>query len=73
MCQWVLTKELGMRRVAAKFVLGILTADQFDNTEENQAESQTENDFQEVFQKWRRRWDQCLHVVGNYFEGDGSR
>jgi len=29
-----------------------------------------EKDFHEVFQKWRRRWDWCLHVGGNYFEGD---
>jgi hypothetical protein len=51
----------------------------FDTTEENQTESQrvldtlTEKDFQEAFQKWRRRWDRCLHAVGNYFEGDGGR
>jgi hypothetical protein len=48
----------------------------FDTLEEIQAKSQrvldtlTEKDFQEVFQKWRR---QCLHVGGNYFEGDGGR
>jgi len=51
---------------------------QFDTTEEIQAESQRvldtliQKDFQEVFQKWRRRWDQCLHAGGNYFEGDGG-
>jgi hypothetical protein len=51
----------------------------FDTMEEIQAESQrvldslTEKGFQEAFQKWRRRWDQCLHAGGNYFEGDGSR
>jgi hypothetical protein len=50
----------------------------FDNAEEIQAESQRvldtlrENDFQEAFQKWRRRWDRCLHVGGNYFECDGG-
>jgi hypothetical protein len=47
----------------------------FDTTEDIQAESQkvldtlTEKDFQEAFQKWRRRWDWCLHVGRNYFEG----
>ena len=51
----------------------------FNTTEEIQAESQrvldtlTENDFQEAFQKWRRRWDRCLHVGGDYFKGEGGR
>ena len=51
----------------------------FDTTEEIQAESQRvldtliEKDFHEAFQKWRRRWDRCLYVGGNYFEGDGGR
>jgi hypothetical protein len=50
-----------------------------DTIEEIQAESQRvldtliEKDFQEAFQKRRRRWDQCLHVGGNYFEGDGGQ
>jgi hypothetical protein len=50
-----------------------------DTNEEIQAESRrmidtlTEKDFQESFQKWRRRWDRCLHVGGNYFEVDGGR
>jgi hypothetical protein len=50
-----------------------------DTVEEIQAESQRvldtviENDFQEAFQKRRRRWDRCLHVGGNCFEGDGGR
>jgi transposase len=44
----------------------------FDTIEEIQAELQrlldtmTEMVFQEVFQKWRRRWDRCVHVGGNY-------
>jgi hypothetical protein len=52
---------------------------QFDSTEEIQPESKrmldplTEKDFQETFQKWRRRWDQCLHAGGKYFEDDGGR
>jgi hypothetical protein len=51
----------------------------FDTTEEIQAESQrvldtlTEKDFQEAFHQWRRRWDRCLHVRRNYFEGDSGR
>jgi len=51
----------------------------FDTTVEIQAESQRvldtliEKDFQGAFQKWKRQWDQCLHVGGNYFEGDGGR
>jgi hypothetical protein len=45
----------------------------FDTIEEIQSELQrvldtlTEKDFQEAFQKWRRWWDWCLHVGGNYF------
>jgi hypothetical protein len=56
-----------------------LKGHRFDTIVELQAESQrvldtlTEKDFQEAFQKWRRRWDRCLHAVGNYFEGDGGR
>jgi hypothetical protein len=52
---------------------------QCENTEEIQADlhrvfdTLTEKDFQEPFQKWRRQWDWCLHVGGNYFEGDGGR
>jgi len=49
------------------------------DTKEIQAESQRVldtligNDFQEPFQKWRRWWDWCLHVGGNYFGGDSGR
>jgi hypothetical protein len=52
---------------------------QFDTIEDIPAETQkvldtlTEKNFQDAFQKWRRRWDQCLHAGGYYFEGDGSR
>jgi hypothetical protein len=51
----------------------------FDTIEEIQVESQRvfdtliEKEFQEAFQKWRRRYDQCLHARGKYFEGDGDR
>jgi hypothetical protein len=33
----------------------------------------TEKDFQEAFQTWKRCWDRCLHVGGNYSESDGGR
>jgi hypothetical protein len=52
---------------------------QFYTIEAIQAKSQRvldtliEKDFQEAFQKWRRWWDQCLHVGGNYLEGDGGQ
>jgi hypothetical protein len=51
---------------------------QFDTTKEIRAEllrvpdTLTEKDLQEAFQKWRRWWDQCLYVGGNYFEGNGG-
>jgi hypothetical protein len=51
----------------------------FDTIEEIQGEWQrvldslTEKDLQEALQKWRRRWDRCVQVGGNYFEGDGGR
>jgi hypothetical protein len=51
----------------------------FDTIEQLQAEWQTvldsvtERGFQGAFQKWRGRWDRCVHVGGNCFEGDGSR
>jgi hypothetical protein len=56
-----------------------LKGHRFDKVEEIQAESQrvldtvTEKDRQEAFQNWGKRWDRCLHVGGNYFEGDGGR
>jgi hypothetical protein len=51
----------------------------FDTTEEIQGEWQrvldsvTEKGLQEAFRKWRVRWERCVHVGGNYFEGDGGR
>jgi transposase len=56
-----------------------LRGNRFVTIEEIQAESSrvhdtlTEKNFQEAFRKWKRRWDWCLHVEGNYFEGDGGR
>jgi len=55
-----------------------LKGHRFDTIEAIQAESQRlldtliEKDFQEAFQKWRRQWDRCLHMGGNYFESDGG-
>jgi len=46
--------------------------------EEIQADSQqvlntlTPADFIERFQKWQNRWDRCIQVKGDYFEGDGG-
>jgi hypothetical protein len=31
-----------------------------------------EHDFQDAFKKWKKRWEQCIHVEGDYFEGDGG-
>jgi hypothetical protein len=48
----------------------------FDIIEEIQAESPRVLDNfteKEAFQKPRRRWNQCLHAGGNYFEGDVGR
>jgi hypothetical protein len=50
----------------------------FDTIEEVQGEWQrvldsvTERDLQEGVQEWRRRWDRCVHLGGDYFEGDGG-
>jgi hypothetical protein len=32
----------------------------------------TEHDFQDTFKKWQQ-WEQCIHVEGEYFEGDGGQ
>jgi hypothetical protein len=46
--------------------------------EEIQAESQqvlntlTPADFNDCFQKWKNRWDSCIQVQGDYFDGDGG-
>jgi hypothetical protein len=32
----------------------------------------TEHDFQGAFKKWQKRWEQCIHTEGDYFEGDGG-
>jgi hypothetical protein len=51
----------------------------FDTIEVIQAESQavpntlTEHDFQDALKKWQKRWEQCIHVEGDYFECDGGQ
>jgi hypothetical protein len=51
----------------------------FDGLEEIQLESQNvlgtlrEQDFQDVFQQWQRRWDRCVTVQADYFEGDAAQ
>jgi hypothetical protein len=56
-----------------------LKGSRFGTIEEIQAKSQRvldtliEKDFQQAFKKWKRQWDWCLHVGGNYFEGESSQ
>jgi hypothetical protein len=51
----------------------------FDTAEMIEAELQvmlnilTEHDSQDAFKKWWKRWEWCIHVEGDYFEGDGSQ
>jgi hypothetical protein len=51
----------------------------FDTTEVIDIESQamlntlTEHDFQDAFKKWRKHLERCIHVEGDYFEGDGGQ
>jgi hypothetical protein len=51
----------------------------FDTIEVIEAELQavlnilTEHNFQDPFKKWQKRWEQCIHVEGDNFEGDGSQ
>jgi hypothetical protein len=26
-------------------------------------------DFQDAFEEWQKRWERCIRVEGNYFEG----
>jgi hypothetical protein len=33
----------------------------------------TEHDFQDAFKKWQKRWEWCIRVEGDYFEGDGGQ
>jgi hypothetical protein len=51
----------------------------FDTTEAIEAESQvvlntlTERDIQDAFKKGQKRWEGCIRVEGDYFEGDGGQ
>jgi hypothetical protein len=29
----------------------------------------TKHDFQDAFKKWQKRWEWCIRVEGDYFEG----
>ena len=50
----------------------------FDTTEEIRGESQEVIDtlsfenFQGCIKSWETRRDRCIHVQGDYFEGDGG-
>jgi hypothetical protein len=50
----------------------------FDTTEEIYAETQdvidtlTFEKFQGCMKSWETCWDRCIHVQGDYFEGDGG-
>jgi hypothetical protein len=50
----------------------------FESTEEIKAKSQEvlkmlkQNDFQHCFGSWISRWDRCVNIGGDYFEGDGD-
>jgi hypothetical protein len=32
----------------------------------------TEHDFQDAFKKLQKRWERCIRVEGEYFEGDSG-
>jgi hypothetical protein len=38
----------------------------FDNIEVIEAESQAVLNFQDACRKWKKCWEQCIHVEGNY-------
>jgi histone-lysine N-methyltransferase SETMAR len=48
---------------------------QFETVSDIQRESQAvlnsnmENYFHDAFEAWKKRWDQCIHSQGHYFEG----
>jgi hypothetical protein len=50
----------------------------FDTMEVNRTEPQvslntlTEHDFQDAFKKWQKHLEWCIHVEGDYSEGDGG-
>jgi hypothetical protein len=56
-----------------------LESHHFDTIEVIKTESQavpntlTEHAFRDAFQKWQNRWERCICLEGDYFEGDGGR
>jgi len=55
-----------------------LKGHRFDTTEEIHTETQevintlTFENFQGCMKSWEPRWGRCMHVQGDYFEGDGG-
>ena len=68
-CDFFLFPKLKLKLKGRRFV----TTEGVQAESQRVLDTQREKDFQEAFQKWRRRWDQCLHAEGNYFEGDDGR
>jgi hypothetical protein len=33
----------------------------------------TDHSFQDPFKKWHKSWERCIHVEGDYSEGDGGQ
>jgi hypothetical protein len=56
-----------------------LKGSHFDTNEVIETESQavlntvTENIFHDAFKKWQKCCEQCIHVEGDYFKGDGGQ
>ncbi|PNF15597.1 hypothetical protein B7P43_G15979 [Cryptotermes secundus] len=75
-----------MKRVAAKFVPRLLTAEQKQGRVEaccalkeesrndqnffSALSSISKDEFRQCFEKWNKRLDKCISVSGEYFEGD---
>jgi hypothetical protein len=51
----------------------------FDTIEVIKAESEallntlTEHYFQDAFKTWQKHWKWCIHMEGDYFEGEGGQ
>jgi hypothetical protein len=60
-------------KTKSKTVVSIVTTEEIQAETRRLLDTLKEKDFQESFQKWRRRWDQCLHAGGTYFETDDGR
>ncbi|PNF33939.1 hypothetical protein B7P43_G04638 [Cryptotermes secundus] len=82
--QRILTEDLGMKRLAAKFVPRLLTAEQKQDmkgkrfadvpeVKEKTTEalsSISKDEFRQCFEKWNKRLNKCTSVSGEYCEGD---